>query len=267
MKPDVRLRYIAPECDLGFERSNITERSDVYAFAMVILTLTTLKPPFTDKKDWRVAESARAGERPPRPIEMGQLGMRVAQRLWELVTAMWNQDAFARPTMPDVEMTLSSLFAKSSNTDSILSESEEATASPTTPELFPYRDSMFAQRSRSEAVSAPRPRPDERLSGIDDSDGYAIFKLGRILHRSLAETKRRWAGDSRTLSSICSSHSPIPLHFDRLYDVLRTPEPDWMNLYNNRVMTVECAHYVWFGVSPSAVCSRDGFSYRLAMIE
>lgn len=105
-----RLRFLAPELTLGDEEGffRINEASDIYAFAMTILSLGTQAPPFPDiSNEWAAAEFARQGKRPSTPRLLGNMGEEQSARVMVFVVAMWSHNPVLRPSAagfrPDLE--------------------------------------------------------------------------------------------------------------------------------------------------------------------
>ncbi|KAF8307233.1 kinase-like protein, partial [Clavulina sp. PMI_390] len=95
-----RFRYLAPELladDVHEFRT--TPKSDCYAFAMTVLELATLKPPFAEYEDERSVSSAvQSGTRPKRPEQdaFGDLGKAREKMLWTILTKLWAQNPARR---------------------------------------------------------------------------------------------------------------------------------------------------------------------------
>lgn len=95
------LRFLAPELTIGDDdedfRSN--EASDIYSFAMTILSLGTQAPPFQEiLNDRAAARAARKGHRPLIPLNLGNLDENLYAKLMKLIVAMWHHNPVMRPS-------------------------------------------------------------------------------------------------------------------------------------------------------------------------
>ncbi|KAF8307229.1 kinase-like protein [Clavulina sp. PMI_390] len=112
-----RYRYLAPEVLMdGVDKFRTTPESDCYAFAMTILELATRQKPFAEHDDeFAALNAAQKGDRPKRPpLEVfGELGEKRTNRLWELLTTMWDPNAAKRPSMHVVNRRLGEISAAS----------------------------------------------------------------------------------------------------------------------------------------------------------
>ncbi|KAF8959879.1 kinase-like domain-containing protein [Flammula alnicola] len=77
----------------------VSTQSDVHSFAMTVLELMTLKPPFAHRRHaYRVIMDLTSGVRPPRPV--GPYEKReMTDEVWELLGKCWAHDPAARPDM------------------------------------------------------------------------------------------------------------------------------------------------------------------------
>ena len=92
-------RYLAPEMVISKTVERPTVSSDCYAFAMVILELTTLQPPFCERENTlSVGPAVVQGFRPRRP----ETGLLVGEPLWRLVRDLWDGVPEDRPPMQEV---------------------------------------------------------------------------------------------------------------------------------------------------------------------
>lgn len=95
-------RYLAPEMVESKKVERPTVSSDCYAFAMVIIELTTLQPPFCERGNTlSVGPAVVAGHRPLRP-ETGLLAGSHGEPLWKLVEELWDGEPKRRPPMQEV---------------------------------------------------------------------------------------------------------------------------------------------------------------------
>lgn len=105
-----RLRFLAPEADMGYEAFNPTHPSDVYSFALTIFALGARTKPFEGLGELAAAKAALLGERPARPASLGPLSPSSTEALWRLMTDMWHPDPAFRPTALMVRDCLSLLL-------------------------------------------------------------------------------------------------------------------------------------------------------------
>ena len=99
-----KLRYAAPELEMGSARSRTTEASDIYSLAMTFSALVSLEHPFPDIEDSHdAASAARRGKRPGKPTETKLLNGRQIECLWLLLEKMWQQEPGSRSTVLQVE--------------------------------------------------------------------------------------------------------------------------------------------------------------------
>ncbi|KAF8299633.1 kinase-like protein, partial [Clavulina sp. PMI_390] len=90
-----RTRFVAPEL---WETNRSTQKSDVFALAMVYLNAWTARPPFAEiQQRWRVAKSLTEGMRPKEPVRAVALGPGARASFWNLLALMWAQEPASRP--------------------------------------------------------------------------------------------------------------------------------------------------------------------------
>lgn len=105
------LRYLSPELASAIihnsQKFRTSAASDCYAFAMTILCLATLLPPFFKyKTDHSAMLAAERGEQPDRPEDLGALPPHIADVLWSLLTDMWKHRPSDRPALDEVQRRL-----------------------------------------------------------------------------------------------------------------------------------------------------------------
>jgi len=98
------LRYCAPEL-LGTDgvimaKKKPTTKSDVYSLSMVIVELTTGKPPFHGVTDLNVAITVSKGTRPQKPHYFDAPG--ITSGVWEVAKRCWHKRPRERPEVRDV---------------------------------------------------------------------------------------------------------------------------------------------------------------------
>ncbi|KDQ58184.1 hypothetical protein JAAARDRAFT_35005 [Jaapia argillacea MUCL 33604] len=80
------------------DQSPFTEKSDVYAFAMLVVEIVTQERPFNHRKlDTVVIFDVIKGRRPHRPTSPPVVG-----QVWPVVEQCWSQEPTERPTMSEV---------------------------------------------------------------------------------------------------------------------------------------------------------------------
>ncbi|KAJ7459289.1 kinase-like domain-containing protein, partial [Mycena latifolia] len=93
------MRWLAPELispkDFDCEKFIRTTASDVYAYACLCLELHTGSPPFSDVPEAAAMHMVIAGTRPAKPEG-------ISEELWGIVTAAWQPDFRARPSISDI---------------------------------------------------------------------------------------------------------------------------------------------------------------------
>jgi len=100
--PGGSVRYLAPEMFKSKKVVRPTVHSDCYAFAMVIIELTTLQDPFCERENTiSVGPAVVRGLRPGRP-EVGLLAGIRGEPLWRLVKELWHGEPERRPPMQEV---------------------------------------------------------------------------------------------------------------------------------------------------------------------
>lgn len=104
MVKDGDYRYLAPEILSAMSDGTLfytTVASDCYVFAMTILSMLTLDPPFVDcPNQFHVARLVEGGTRPSRPDKpLRLLPPDASDKLWRLLQRMWAQYAGLRPGM------------------------------------------------------------------------------------------------------------------------------------------------------------------------
>ena len=100
--PGGSVRYLAPEMVKSKKVIRPTVHSDCYAFAMVIIELTTLQDPFCERENTlSVGPAVVEGRRPGRP-EVGLLAGARGEPLWQLVQELWQGEPDRRPPMQEV---------------------------------------------------------------------------------------------------------------------------------------------------------------------
>jgi len=100
--PGGSVRYLAPEMVKSKKVVRPSVHSDCYAFAMVIIELTTLQDPFCERENTlSVGPAVVEGRRPGRP-EVGLLAGARGEPLWQLVQELWQGEPDRRPPMQEV---------------------------------------------------------------------------------------------------------------------------------------------------------------------
>jgi len=100
--PRGSVRYSAPDMVKSNEVVHPTVHSDCYAFAMVIIGLTTLQYPFFERENaLSVGPAVVEGLRPGRP-EVGLLAGTRGEPLWLLIQELWDGEPEHRPPMQEV---------------------------------------------------------------------------------------------------------------------------------------------------------------------
>ena len=106
-RPSRRLRYVAPELEMGLALSYINEASDIYSLGMTICALASFDHPFPNIADaHEAASAARCGRRPAKPPETRLLDNEQTDSLWSLLEKMWSQEPDNRPSVVQVEYDL-----------------------------------------------------------------------------------------------------------------------------------------------------------------
>lgn len=102
--PCGKLRYAAPELEMGSARSRTNQASDVYSLAMTFLALASFEHPFPDiEVAHEAASAARSGKRPTKLHEMQLLNSRQIEHLWLLLEKMWLHEPENRLSVAQVE--------------------------------------------------------------------------------------------------------------------------------------------------------------------
>jgi serine/threonine protein kinase len=99
-----KLRYAAPELEMGIARGRTNQASDIYSLAMTFFALAFFEHPFSDMEvAHEAASAAQRGKRPPKPHEMRLLNPRQIECFWLLLEKMWSQEPDNRPSVVQVE--------------------------------------------------------------------------------------------------------------------------------------------------------------------
>jgi serine/threonine protein kinase len=102
-----KLRYAAPELEMGVARSRTNQASDIYSLAMTFFALASIDHPFSDiEVAHEAASAARRGQRPSKPEEMRLLNARQTECFWPLLEKMWSQEPDNRLSVVQVEYEL-----------------------------------------------------------------------------------------------------------------------------------------------------------------
>ncbi|THH32447.1 hypothetical protein EUX98_g1713 [Antrodiella citrinella] len=100
------LRWQAPELidpeEFNLETSRPTTQSDVFSIACTAIELYSGRPPFPELADHQVSKRYIKGNRPPRPLLLGNGPGLMPHALWMIVKACWAQDRSQRPSARDV---------------------------------------------------------------------------------------------------------------------------------------------------------------------
>lgn len=87
----------------------VSEASDAYSFAMVILEIFTGRVPFHDCIATTVIVDVSSGLRPQRPMDPN-----LTDDLWDLTEECWAHDPQGRPRIPEIILRLQAIFASRS---------------------------------------------------------------------------------------------------------------------------------------------------------
>ena len=99
-----KLRYAAPELEMGAAPSRTNQASDIYSLAMTFFALTSFEHPFSDiEVAHEAASAARRGRRPSKPYETRLLNPRQTECIWLLLGKMWSQEPENRLSVVQVE--------------------------------------------------------------------------------------------------------------------------------------------------------------------
>lgn len=81
-----------------------SEKGDIFALAMTLLELGTLKKPFSDYGyiASEVTVAINNGVRPDKPPSLGHLGSISTEKLYELMERMWHHEASKRPNGEEI---------------------------------------------------------------------------------------------------------------------------------------------------------------------
>jgi len=151
-----KLRYAAPELDVGLARGRTNQASDIYSLAMTFYALAYFEHPFSNiEVAHEAASAAQCGQRPSKPPKMRLLDPRQTECLWLLLEKMWSQEPKNRLSVVQVENEL-----RTSVTPILLRRSIDSGSHP--PD-HPYaiQGESFRQRVMSTAGARPIKKIDQ----------------------------------------------------------------------------------------------------------
>lgn len=125
-----RERFLAPELTTG-DLFRTTEASDVYSWVMTIYELGTGQPPFALGPNilgpYQLVPAVQRGIRPDKTPPFLGMDAIPFDRLWELMTTMWQHEPSSRPASNDVYEWLENNFPPV-----VIASTPSAPPSPTT---------------------------------------------------------------------------------------------------------------------------------------
>ena len=96
--------FMAPEIlhstKFGLEKGVPSKEGDVYALGMTVYQVLTGEFPFYPRREFEVIHAVLDGERPPKPKNAEEIGMKEA--VWELMGECWREKREERPAMPEI---------------------------------------------------------------------------------------------------------------------------------------------------------------------